>query len=224
MDATYYLTNLPDEILVAVNIPTLGGETIKQNGMAINTDPPAMEIRFGPNSPIDYRKIDLSADCLVFIETGDIVTLICTIEELREPNALMLNVRDIIQHAEKREYFRSPANRLSMSWYRKNERKKDRRNFSAKGVNISSGGMLMVTDMRVEKRERLVISIELPEPVEKTIKADATVLRVGKEMPGYLQVAVIFENAHEIGDDIMGYCFAEQRRLLREKVVTRDMF
>ncbi len=223
MDATSYLENLPDELMVAVNFSTVSGEIVKKNGMALNTDPPALEIRFGPDFRIEAEKIDFSADCLVFIETGEIVTLICTLEEVPEPSALLLTVRDLVQHVEKREYFRSPADRLAITWYRKNERKKNRQKYDAKGINISSGGMLVMTVERVDRRERLVFEVVLPEPAKKTITCDATVLRVENDPLGRLRVAVRFENSHEIGDDIMGYCFAEQRRLLREKVVTKDL-
>ena len=223
MDATSYLENLPDEIMVAVNFSTVSGEIVKKNGMAVNTDPPALEIRFGPDFRIDSKKLDFSADCLVFIETGEIVTLICTVEEVPEPNALLLTARDLVQHVEKREYFRSPADRLSVTWYRKNERKKNRQKHDAKGINISSGGMLVMTEERVDRRERLVLELALPEPIQKTITCDATVLRVENDPLGRMLVAVRFENAPEIADDIMGYCFAEQRRLLREKVVTKDL-
>lgn len=223
MDATEYLSNMPDEILVAVNLNTVAGDVIKQNGMAVNEEPPSLEVRFGPDFVIDAGEIDFSADCLVFIETGEIVTLICSVAEIPAPNQLFLTVRDIIQHVEKREYFRSPADRLSVCGYRKGESPKNRRVFSAKGMNVSSGGMLVLINEKVEKKERLVFEIELPEPVKKTLTAEATVLRIEKTQEGASRVAVMFENSAEIGDDIMGYCFAEQRRMLREQVLTKDM-
>ena len=69
--------------------------------------------------------------------SGEIVTLICTVEDVPEPNALLLTTRDLVQHVEKREYFRRPADRLSVAWYRKSERKKNRQKLGAKGINIT---------------------------------------------------------------------------------------
>lgn len=223
MDVFDYLSNLPDEFMVAVNYNTIDGVVIKQNGLAVNTDPPSLEIRFGPNARLEPDQIDLASDCLVFIETGDIVTLICTIEGNSEKNILRLNVRNLIQQVEKREYFRSPARRLAVTGSWKNKPAGSNNTFKVKSLNISSGGMLLITDQPVYKKDRIVFEIRLPEPVTKSIKGDATVLRVERQGSAKFLVAVMFENADEICDDIMKYCFAEQRRLLREKVFTKDM-
>ena len=49
-------------------------------------------------------------------------------------------------------------------------------------------------------------------------------MRVDKKDPGRLFVAVEFEALDAgICDDIMAFCFAEQRRMLREQVVTKDL-
>ncbi len=223
MDVFDYLSNMPDEFMVAVNYNTVDGVVIKQNGLAVNIDPPALEIRFGSNTRLNPGTIDVTSDCLVFIETGDIVTLICTVEENSEKNILRLKVHNLIQQVEKREYFRSPARRLAVTGSWKNKPAGSNNTFKVKSLNISSGGMLLIMDQPVRKKDRLVFEIRLPEPITKSIKGDATVLRVERQGSAKFLVAVMFDNTEEICDDIMKFCFAEQRRLLREKVFTKDM-
>jgi len=223
MDASDYLSNMPERFPVAVNVTSTAGEVIKLNATAAVTGPPEMELRFAPGELPAPERIDPEADCLVFIETGDIVTLICTIVPDPGKDFLSLTVRDLIQHAEKREYFRGPAGRLKMSWRRKKptDAKKP---VESKGVNISCGGVLLITAAPVEKKEKLVLEITLPEPVKKTITCDALVLRVSRKKGEERFVAVKFTDMDsERCDDIMAFCFAEQRRLLREQVIPRDL-
>jgi len=138
-------------------------------------------------------------------------------------DVLFLNVRDLIQHAEKREYFRGPAERLNITWRRKNA-PEVKKGFSAKGVNISCGGILLVTNQPVEKKEKLLLEMHVPDPVKKIIKCEAVALRINKLKESESFVAVRFLDLEsDMCDDIMAFCFAEQRRLLREQVVPRDL-
>ena len=223
MDIYNYLSNLPDEFLVSVNCNAVDGDVIKLNGMAVNSEPPDLEILFGPESRFNPDRIDFAAEGLVFIETGEIVTLVGVFKEGAEKNALRFTVRKFIHHVEKREYFRSPAHRLETLCTFKSAAAGKQVNVPARGVNISSGGMLVVMEDAIQRKDRVILGITLPEPVTKEIKGIGTVLRVQKTNAGTFLVAIRFENADEIGDDIMKYCFAEQRRLLREQVLTKDM-
>jgi hypothetical protein len=222
MNPTDYLSNFPEKIPVSVNMTTTAGELIKLSAMALVTEPPEVELYFKPNAIAEPERIDLDADCLVFVETGEIVTLISEIEEIEGKDLVRITVRDVIQHAEKREFFRGPADRLSLSCRRKGPQ--GGKPFSAKGVNISCGGMLMLAHRQFEKKEKLAVEIQLPSPVEKTIETDAVVIRINQVRKGSYFVAVKFTNMDsETCDDIMAFCFAEQRRMLREQVLTRDL-
>jgi c-di-GMP-binding flagellar brake protein YcgR len=84
--------------------------------------------------------------------------------------------------------------------------------------------MLMLAHRQFEKKEKLAVEIQLPSPVEKTIETDAVVIRINQVRKGSYFVAVKFTNMDsETCDDIMAFCFAEQRRMLREHVLTRDL-
>ncbi|MCF8025535.1 MAG: PilZ domain-containing protein [Desulfobacteraceae bacterium] len=223
MNVDQYLTNLPEKTPVAVNVPVIAGDVLKCDAVAVLEQPPVLEVLFPPGVLPEPDRIDTAADCLVFIETGEIVTLICTIEEIPLSDFIRVTVRNVIQHAEKREFFRGTATRLSVSW-RKKGPSGQRKMSSARGVNISCGGMLMISDQELRKKEKLAVEIRVPKPVEKTLKLDAIVLRVNQVRKNKWQVAVRFTNMDsESCDDIMAYCFAEQRRLLREQVITRDL-
>lgn len=223
MDATQYLANLPERFPVGVNVTTTAGEVVKVTATAFVAEPPAMEVRFqaGVLPPAD--RIDMEADCLVFIETGEIVTLICSIEPEPGAQSLSLTVRDLIQHAEKREYFRGPADRLKITAYHK-KGPEAQKGIPARGMNISCGGVLLVLEKPVEKREKLKLEICLPDPVKKTLSCEAIVLRISPKKNEERFVAVKFTDVDsDQCDDIMAFCFAEQRRLLREQVIPRDM-
>ncbi len=223
MDVSEYITNLPGKTPVSVNMPITVGEVFKCDAVAVPGQPPVLEVLFPPGVLPEPDRIDTAADCLVFIETGEIVTLICTIEEIAGRESIRLTVRNVIQHAEKREFFRGPATRLSVSW-RKKGPSGGRKMISARGVNISCGGMLLMLDQEVRKKEKLVVAFGMPEPVEKTLSCDAVVLRINQARKNRWYVAVRFTNMDsETCDDIMAFCFAEQRRLLREQVITRDL-
>jgi c-di-GMP-binding flagellar brake protein YcgR len=223
MEASDYLINLPEHFPVAVNVTTTAGDTVKLNGTGEVTEVPSMRVRFAGGALPDPARIDMDADCLVFIETGEIVTLICTIEPETAKDSLSLSVRELIQHAEKREIFRGPAGRLQIT-FRHKAMPETRQGFSAKGVNISCGGILLIIPKPVEKREKLLLEIYLPDPVKKTITCEATVLRINPKKGQERFVAVKFADLDsDMCDDIMAFCFAEQRRLLREQVTTRDL-
>ncbi|MBA2882668.1 hypothetical protein HNR65_003022 [Desulfosalsimonas propionicica] len=222
MDVNDYLSNFPEKIPVAVNVPIRGGEVQKYSAIALVTDPPEVELYFDPNALPDPGRIDTEADCLVFVETGEIVTLISSIEEAAGRDLLRITVHNVIQHEEKREFFRGPAGRLSLSCRRKGPG--GGKPFAGKGVNISCGGVLMMVYQQVQKKEKLAMEIRVPEPVSKTLEADAVVLRINQVRKGFFSVAVRFTNMDsETCDDIMAFCFAEQRRMLREQVLTRDL-
>ncbi|MCF8038390.1 MAG: PilZ domain-containing protein [Desulfohalobiaceae bacterium] len=225
MDATTYLENLPAQVQVAVNLTTINGVQLKAKGMAMVDDPPTLEIRFPANTLPGQELIDTESDCLIFIETGEIVTLISSIADFSVQDCLLVTVRDVVQHVEKRDFYRGPAVHLSISWtYRSKKRSTDQMKFEASGVNISCGGILMTTDQPLAAREKLMLEIHLPEPVHKTIHCQASVIRVNQVKTALYYTAVQFHGLDsENCDDIMSYCFAEQRRLLREQVVTKDL-
>jgi hypothetical protein len=223
MDANDYLSNLPKRFAVSANVITTAGDTLKLNGTAEVVDPPQIRVRFVAEALPEAGRIDREADCLVFIEAGDIVTLICSIEEEPGKDSLALTVHDLIQHTEKREFFRGPAGRLLITW-RPRSQPETRKGYNAKGVNISCGGILLIVTRPVEKRTKLMLDIYLPDPVKKTITCEADVLRVNPKKGQERFVAVRFADLEsDMCDDIMAFCFAEQRRLLREQVTTRDL-
>ena len=223
MDANEYLTNFPAQVPVGLNLSTLSGDQLKRKGLASAGEPPVLEIHCQPNSLPDPEDIDQEADCLVFIETGEIVTLVCSISDVPGKNVLRLKVRELFQQGDKREFYRGPAQRLQIQWCLQ-KAGSDEEWLPARGVNISCGGLLVEIDRPLKKQERLLFHITLPEPVRKTVTAKAKVLRVQAKDVDCFAVAVQYTDQDaDRCDDIMAHCFAEQRRMLREQVITKDM-
>lgn len=223
MNVERYLANLPGKTPVTINVPIIAGEVFKCDAVAVLEQPPVLEILLPPGLLPEFDRIDTDADCLVFIETGEIVTLICTIEEIAGRDSIRISVRNVIQHAEKREFFRGSAARISVSWYRKGP-SGQREMTAAKGVNISCGGMLLMVNQEVREKEKLVMNLRVPEPVERTLNCDAVVLRINHARRNRWYVAIQFTGMDpDTCNDIIAFCLAEQRRLLSEQVITRDL-
>lgn len=223
MDVNEYLSSFPDQVPVGFSLGTHGGDRHKYRGTASVDEPPFLDIQCQANTLPKPESIDQEADCLVFVETGEIITLLCSVHDLPQKNLLRLKTRELFQHGEKREFYRGPAHRLHIQW--KLQKTGTAGEWQpAKGVNISCGGLLVEVDRPLKKKDRLMFEITLPEPVRKTVSATAHVRRVQAKDLDCFSLAVEFTDQDaDRCDDIMAYCFAEQRRMLREQVITKDM-
>jgi c-di-GMP-binding flagellar brake protein YcgR len=133
-----------------------------------------------------------------------------------------IKVREIIQHSNKRKYFRGPAGRLSIFCCQKKNKKdntEDLEVFQAGGINISCGGMLLIIDRPLVKEEILALDIQTPEPVRKVISCHGMVIRIKKLQDSYVVALKFTDMDTAMCDDIMAFCFAEQRRMLKEMVI-----
>lgn len=225
MDLLDFLEKLPSQVSVGVNITRLDGSQVKPNGLALISEPPAIQVVFPADELPDPEAIDTKADCLVFIESGEVVTLICSIEEPLEPDRLNLTLHNYIEHDEKRDYFRGPAERLNITWIPPEDANiQEQTPARGQGINISCGGILMSTDHPLEAGQKLSLHISLPAPIDRKIVCPAHILRVNQTEDDLFFAALQFTDLEpDICDDIMAFCFAEQRRLLREQVMTRDL-
>lgn len=227
MDTVDYLLNLPKQVAVGVNLSTISGQQLKGSGTLIITGPPEAEIQCLPGTFPHPEQIDIHSDCLVFIETGEIATLVCSITDINARGIIHVRARELIQHSDKRKYFRGPAGRLTIFCRHIIKKEKDNPEkeemFKAGGVNISCGGILMIMDRPVAKKEMLALEIQTPEPCKKNISCRGVVVRLQKFQSSYF-VAVKFNDLEpHMCDDIMAFCFAEQRRMLREMVIPKDI-
>jgi hypothetical protein len=226
MEAIDYLLNLPKHISVGFNITTTSGQQIKKTGTLLVNDPPAMEIKVLSKTLPPPHNINFNADCLVFIETGDIATILCTITDIQTNGIIHVKAREVIQHSNKRKHFRGPAGRLSI-FYRQKQTEKDNledlKVFHAGGVNISCGGMLMIVDQSLTKKEILALDIHIPEPSHKVISCHGMVVRIKTLQDSYVVAVKFTDLDSDMCDEIMAFCFAEQRRMLREMVIPKNL-
>lgn len=224
MNVLEYLEKLPRQVSVGVNVTTAQGKQVKQAGIALIDDSLAIQVIFPADHLPPPEAIDTAADCLVFVETGEMVTLICSIEEPLEPDILNLTLHNYIELVEKRDYFRGPAERLDISWIPQDSTNSEKQTTATgQGINISCGGLFMNTSHPLEPMQKLSIRIHLPAPVNRTVTCAAHTLRVNSSADDVFFAALQFTDLDpDVCDDIMAFCFAEQRRLLREQVMTRD--
>lgn len=226
METVNYLLNLPDQMLVGFNVTTISGRPLKKSGTLFITDPPVMEIKVSPETFPDPEQIDLNSDCLVFLETAEVVTLVCTLKDITANGVVHIKLRDLIQHSDKRKYYRGPAGRLTIFCAQKkkeNDASGALEFFQAGGVNISCGGLLITMDRPLAKKEILALDIQTPEPFTKIISCHGMVVRVQKFQDSYFIGIKFTDLDSSMCDEIMAFCFSEQRRMLREMVITKDM-
>jgi hypothetical protein len=226
MEAIDFLLNIPKHISVGFNLTTTNGEQIKSTGTLLVTDPPAMEIKVSSETFPAPEKIDLNSDCIVFIETGDIVSLVCTITAIKPAGFLNIKAREMIQQSNQRKYFRGPAGRLSIfcrQQQRESNNHKDLSVFQVGGINISCGGMLLIVDRPLIKNEILSLNIQTPEPGKKTISCNGKVVRIKKYQDSHIVALRFTDLDSDMCDDIMAFCFAEQRRMLKEMVIPKNL-
>jgi|GEM_PF-3372380 len=226
METVNYLLNLPDQILVGFNVTTISGRPLKKSGTLFITDPPVMEIKVSPETFPYPEQIDLSSDCLVFIETAEVATLVCTLKGITDNGVVHIKVRDLIQHSDKRKYFRGPAGRLTIFCAQKkkeNDTAGALEFFQAGGVNISCGGILITLDHPMAKGEILALDIQTPEPFARIISCHGMVVRVQKFQDSYFVGIKFTDLDSSMCDDIMAFCLSEQRRMLREMVIPKDL-
>jgi len=226
MEAINFLLNIPKHLAVRFNVTTTSGQNIKSTGTLLVTDPPSMEIKISSEDFPEPEEIDLNSDCLVFIETGNIASLVCTITGIEANGFVHIKAREMIQHSNQRNYFRGPAGRLSIFYHQQPPETDDPEEleiFKAKGLNISCGGILLIVEQPLAKKEILAIDIQTPEPNPKVISCHAMVVRINKFQDSYLAALKFTDLDSEMCDDIMAFCFAEQRRMLREMVIPKNL-
>ncbi len=221
------LEHLKEPKIVSIAIPILEQEDpwVFQ-GIAVANKSPSFQVFFQKDYLPSVEEIDKESRCRVTLNIGgpslSVFALIDTVDYKKDRDVIQLTALDMVEHSQKREYIRAPAEYVHIKYTLADDQEGDFKR--AYGVNISCGGILIVSEKVLGKRQKLQFEIKLPYPEKVTIYCCGKILRVIEKRDGSCLTAIQFEDvAEEDCDAIMAYCFAEQRRQLRENVRVSDI-
>jgi hypothetical protein len=216
----------PKLVTVAIPLREQDDQLILQ-GIATILKSPSFQIFFQKEYLPNQEDIDTESKCRVTLSIGgptlSVFAEINSLDYQKDRDVIQLTALDLIEHAQKRQYLRAPAEQVTIH-YKQQDAPNEGALQKAQGINISCGGLLFVTKTILEEDQKLRFEITLPYPDKITLICFGSILRVKEKRDGTSLIAIKFDDIPEEDcDAIMAYCFAEQRRQLRENVRVSDM-
>lgn len=209
--------------LVMIDIPLKGGEKRRFSSIAKLLDQDQRFIAAIKNEylPSD-KELDHQEKCLVTLDSdGHSFSTYARILEIPSREKLVLQAIDFAYYKSKRNAFRVSAT-LPLTYkhfYREDELPR-----STESINISSKGILLMDGQDLKKGDYLSITIEIPSPKPKTVSCTANVVRIQVKPDNSQEIALQFLDLEEKDQDaIIGFCFEQQRRMMKEKVQVSDL-
>lgn len=211
------LDHLKEYRVVQISLPRNGGELETVDGVALATAPPIFEVTFLPDH-LQPETLNEQGSCrLTYLApNGSLQTINAEIVTVVSDSKLHLRLLEGYSQEQKRAYFRVDTN-LAVSYWSLDDT--DANACSAPPpVNLSGGGIRIAVKKALRKGSDVGLEIILDDPRPRVIECVATVIRSFR-LGGVMQMAMRYTQIEEEDRDaIIAYCFAEQRRQLREKV------
>jgi len=205
---------------VRIVLPMKKGETLALDCVARATSPPYLEGVLLPGQlPVD--RLDLEGQCkLTFEINGRPHSLNARFDKVVDAEHLRLVLIEALSVEQQREFFRLDVE-LTFKYgiLADEDNEPDMKELRAV-VNLSGGGIWLPLRDTVEPGTTLLLQMRLPfEPSPYRLTCEAQVVRmtaVGTDRQG---LACKFTDiAEDDREEIVRFCFAEQRRQLRAKV------
>jgi len=221
------LEHLEEPKIVTIAIPIHEHEDpLVVQGIGTVLKSPSFQVFFQKNNLPALEEIDTESKCRVTLNIGgpslSVFATIDMVDYQKERDVIKLIAVDMVEHSQKREYIRAPAEYVNIKYIVEGDQDSDFQ--TAYGVNISCGGVLIVSEKVLQKGQRIQFEIRLPYPEKVTFYCSGKILRAKEKRDGSCLIAIQFDDIEEEDcDSIMAYCFAEQRRQLRENVRVSDI-
>lgn len=188
-------------------------------------DPPLFTLTF-PHGILATEQVDTSRKCMMILDSErQTISVSADIVALRDINILELQAREVISHAQSRNYFRVDAStRVAASSVIPPELARDGENWKLLGdtLDLSGSGVLCSFNSPLEQGKKVKIELTLPTGNMDMITAIGHVVRckqIGEEL---YHVGLHFDAIDsESQDKIMACCFELQRQSLRMRVKIR---
>jgi len=209
------LDYLKDYKPVRIFLINLDGEQINLDCVCRVIRAPFLEARFLEGT-LPSDQLSLTEHCVISLDTGvGTLSLRADIDEVRSSTVLSLKLIDAVNHVQKRDAFRVDTS-LVVRLYNEDEVVDDA--VSGEVINLSGGGMMVMSPQFFPSMKKLHALISLPANRLEVVHILVRVVRVIKETGNRFRLALEFEEMRqEDRDKIFAHCFAEQRRQLRMK-------
>lgn len=201
-----------------IEVPLPGGEVAVLECVLRATSAPFIEAVFLPGQlPTLLNKE--GAFRLTFEALGRPHALNARLDAIVDGDRLRLFAGETLSAEQQREFFRIDVE-LSLSYGPWPEEGEELQLRPFRGVvNLSGGGMWLPVFDPLEPRQFLALQLTLPTKPPFNLSCKAQVIRLtwkGTERTGVALKFLHIEEAHR--EDIVAFCFAEQRRQMRTKV------
>ncbi len=211
---------IEDHRVVRILLPLKGSSPVPRDCVAIATSHPFFEAVFlSGQLPVDNLDKEGKYQVTFFAE-GRNHLINAVLDGIVDESRLRLKTTEIVTPGQKRENFRVDAD-LSLI-YRRAQKEGEEQSISSR-MNISGGGVWFPVREKLVLKESLDLELVLDPEAEIVVPAVGEVVRlteVRKELKG---VGIKFvEISSKDRDRIIAFCFAEQRKQLRDRVRVID--
>jgi len=200
---------------------TAQGEVIRLEGRAKHIEDNRFEIQLEPNH---YSEKDLPVGAQVEValaKTGSAITQIATVEAFDPPRKLFLQAQQLHEEPQKRDHFRVPADINIRHWEFVAPDRLSQDAGEGTARNISGGGILLQSETPLAEGSLLYLelSLEYQRKRQRVLCEGQVMHRV--QGGRYYEHGIKFINlSEEQEEELMAFCFAQQRQLIRLQVET----
>ena len=208
---------------VRIVLPVVSAPPLSLECVARAENPPFIDAHFLPGQ-LPSDRLDLDGECQIsFFGQGEQTHVLkVKIDKVVSGERLRLEAFQTATRAQQREFFRIDVD-LTLKYRRVSEGEEALPRRVQGRVNLSGGGMWFPVKDALDVRECLSMEIHLPGSPPACAFAAAEVIRMTGSDEASRGVAVKFTDIEsEDRDEIIAYCFAEQRRQLRTRVRLTD--
>lgn len=217
------LKHLQEYITVRILLPITGAPPLPLECVARSENPPFIDAHFLPDQ-LPAGRLDTEGECQLSFETGGQAHAFkARIDKVVSSERLRLQAVQAFNREQQREYFRIDVE-LTLKYRRLSEGEGGAARRVQAKVNLSGGGLWFPIKEILESKEKLSVEIFLPGSPPMRAFAIAEVIRMTGADEDSRGVAMKFSEIEESDrDEIVGFCFAEQRRQLRNRVRIPDL-
>jgi len=214
------LQHLGGKKSVKVYLPTKGTGSLPFEGVAMPVAATLIKVNFLPD--FVPNNIDQDGEFKLSIQVaGPTVALHGVVKQIVNDRQLVLEVTDAYEHPQKREHFRIDLD-LPVRYWRHAEDEDGRPEIfqsPSERVNLSGGGIFFVAEFNPVVGQQLGLELSIPGPPRTVVRCLGRVVRSTPRGEKLWGVALHFTDIEdEDQEEVISYCFAEQRRQLRTKV------
>ena len=203
-------------------VPLKGDHSWPLDCVARLANAPFVETVFLPEDfPLD--QVDREGEFQISFEAdGEPHALVARIETVLGPDRLKLLTLQTLVRTQKREYFRIDVF-VKLKYRRVDAERKIPKRVQDK-INLSGGGIWFPVQEALDEGETLAVEITLSEDPPKRVFALAEVIRMTGEKNARGVAVKFVEIDPEARNEVVTFCFAEQRRQLRKRLRIEETF